>query len=171
MVLDKFIREAAGRFIWLLNMVFVWFRQRRRRHAAACSNSVLLARAAGNGAARDSCGGSSALPLGASSAAGPHVAALLRADGAAEWQPAAAGKCASTFWFYPISIRERMPCVLSSLKTKRQTDKTRRKLENKWEFQQEASTFFIVLHCGMLAFAWLASLSAACFMYFRPFLF
>lgn len=64
-----------------------------------------------------------------------------------------------------------MPCVLSSLKTKRQTDKTRRKLENKWEFQQEARTFFIVLRCGMLAFAWLASLSAACFIYFRPFLF
>jgi len=76
--------------------VFVWFRQRQRRPAAACSNSVLLARAAGNGAARDSCGGS-ALPLGASSAAGPHVAALLRANGAAEWQPTAARKCASTF--------------------------------------------------------------------------
>lgn len=43
MVLDKFIREAAGHFIWLLNIVFVWFKQCQHQHAAAWSYSVLLA--------------------------------------------------------------------------------------------------------------------------------
>lgn len=35
MVLDKFIREAAGHFIWLLNILFVWFGQHRQHQQAS----------------------------------------------------------------------------------------------------------------------------------------
>ena len=43
MVLDKFIREAAGHFIWLLNILFVWFRQCQHQHASAQTYHVGLA--------------------------------------------------------------------------------------------------------------------------------
>lgn len=135
MVLDKFIREAAGHFIWLLNIVFVWFKQCQHQHAAAWSNSVLLVRASVTGYWKKdsvcsvcSCLGSSCpsrlVPRGAGAGVNPGVYTwymqwdFLPAQDVAKQQQRAAVKREKNFLFPP--FLRYCPVFLLTLKKQHQ---------------------------------------------------
>lgn len=146
MVLDKFIREAAGHFIWLLNIVFVWFKQCQHQHAAAWSCSVLLARASvkryreGDAVCSVcSCLGSSCPPPARTAASSGECRSSHAGKGCATvfsshpgWQSSSERLPLRLFFFFflfpPLPSRERHVFVLPAKTTKG------KKLESSSEF-------------------------------------